>query len=157
MNDMLLIAKAIEDQFLAILQDDKASYENTSDATLSLAAQANRAADICTLLGSERDAVDWTGTISELSSSGTVLAVKLADNVTVGTSHSPDDDSTSMIDPASDLFNTISQMHVGERVRFSGNFFPSASDCIKETSPTQKRSMTAPYFLMKFTSVAPQQ
>jgi hypothetical protein len=157
LNDMLLIARAIEDQFLAILQDGKASYENTSDATLSLGARANRAADLCTLLGNERDAVDWTGTISDLSSSGSVLAVKLANDITVGTSSPSDSQSASMIDPASDLFNTISQMHVGERVRFSGNFFPSNSDCIKETSLTPKESMTSPYFLMKFTAVAPQQ
>jgi hypothetical protein len=157
LNDMLLIAKAIEDQFLAILQDGKASYQNTSDATLSLGARANRAADLCTLLGTERDAVDWTGTISDLSSSGSVLAIKLGNDVTVGTSSPSDSQPTSMIDPASDLFNTISQMHVGERVRFSGNFFPSDSDCIKETSLTPKGSMTSPYFLMKFTAVAPQQ
>ncbi len=156
MNDMLLIAKAIEDQFLAILQDAKVSYENTSDATLSLGARSDRAADLCTLLGNERNAVDWTGTISELSSSGSVLAVKLAKDVTVGTSSASGSQAASMIDPASDLFNTVSQMHVGERVRFSGNFFSSPTDCIKETSPTPKGAMTSPYFLIKFTAVAPQ-
>jgi len=156
MNDMLLIAKAIEDQFLAILQDAKVSYQNTSDATLSLGARANRAADLCTLLGNDRNVVDWTGTISTLSDSGSVLAVKLANDVTIGTSGASDGQAASMIDPASDLFNTVSQMHVGERIRFSGNFFPSNTDCIKETSATPKGSMTAPYFLMKFTAIAPQ-
>ena len=157
LNDTLLLAKAIEDQFLAILQDGKISYENTSDKELSLGARATRATDLCTLLGNDKEAIEWTGTISSVDSSQgqRVLAVKLADGVTVGTMRSGVADHTDVptIDPASDLFKTMSQMHVGERVRFSGQFFPSSADCIKETSPSESGSMTAPNFAITFTSV----
>ena len=157
LNDTLLLAKAIEDQFLAILQDGKISYENTSDKELSLGARATRATDLCTLLGNDKEAIEWTGTISSVDGSQgqRVLAVKLADGVTVGTMRSGVADHTDLptIDPASDLFKTMSQMHVGERVRFSGQFFPSSADCIKETSPSESGSMTAPNFAITFTSV----
>jgi hypothetical protein len=162
LNDTILLAKAIEGQFLAILEDGKASYENTSDEALSHGARANRAADLCTLLGDDKEVIAWTGSISHLSSSrqrGDVLAVRLADGITVGTtdSGSSDGKDKSMIDPASDLFKTVSQMHVGERVTFSGSFFASDPDCIKENNPTQDGSMTAPNFLFKFTAIAAQQ
>jgi hypothetical protein len=161
-DDTRLLAKAIEDQFLAILQEGKASFENTSDKALSLGARANRATDLCTLLGNDKEVIAWTGTLSELSPNGQgggVLAVKLADGTTVGTMNSQSSDSMdpSAIALASDVLQAVSRMHIGERVTFSGHFFANNADCIKETSPTQAGSMTAPKFLMKFTAVEPQQ
>ena len=161
MDDMLMIAKAIEDQFVDILQDGKASYENSNDQSLSAGARANRAGDLCALLGNAKDANDWTGTVSDVSSGDegrAVLVVKLADGVTVGTmngSSSGTADAAS-IEPASDLFKTVSQLHVGEHVLFSGHFFPSDADCIKVTSPTEDGAMISPNFIMKFNSVAEQ-
>jgi hypothetical protein len=160
LDDTALLAKAIEDQFTDILQDGKVSYQNTGDKDLSLGARATRATDLCILLGNDKVAIDWTGTISNLSNSSgqIVLAVKLADGITVGTTggRASDSNTPSGIDPASDLLPTISQMHVGEHVRFSGRFFPSDTDCIEETSPTLDGSMTSPNFLMQFTAVGQQ-
>jgi hypothetical protein len=158
MSDSLLLAKAIEGQFLDILQDGRASYQNTGDEPLSQGARATRAADLCTLLGNDKEVVDWAGTIAAVSSNsqgGTRLAVKLADGITIGTMDSGSATSTdgSAIDPTSDLIQTFSRMHVGEPVTFSGTFFASETDCIKETSLTQNRSMTSPNFLFEFTVI----
>jgi hypothetical protein len=158
LNDSLLLAKAIEGQFLDILQDARASYQNTSDESLSQGARATRAADLCTLLGFDKAVIDWTGTIAGVSDSRqgwNRLAVKLADGVTVGAmdSGSANSKGASAIDPTSDLIQTISRMHVGEPVTFSGTFFASKPDCIKEMSSTQNRSMTSPNFLFEFTAI----
>ena len=104
---------------------------------------------------------EWTGTISNVSSGEqgpAVLMVKLTDGVTVGTMNgsTPDSANGSLIEPASALFKTVSQLHVGERVLFSGQFLPSNADCIKETNPTEDGAMTSPSFVMKFTTITEQ-
>ena len=157
-KEALMLGKIIEDQFLGILQDGRASFENTSDSDLSAGARATRATDLCILLGDEKQAIDWTGSISDLSTNsqgGAVLVVKLADGVTVGTMDSRLQDVKDIptIDPASDLFKTIDKMHVGERVVFSGHFLASDADCIKESSLTPSGAMSAPNFAMTFSGV----
>ena len=157
-SETLLLAKAIEGQFVAINQDGKASYENTSDDALSRGARAARASDLCILLGDDKEAEDWTGRISNLSTGKEGvhdLSVKLADGISIEMTNvkpfTAQGDRVS--DPAPDLLKTISHMQVGEPIMFSGRFFPSDVDCIQETSPTADKAMTSPNFLMTFTAV----
>jgi hypothetical protein len=47
------------------------------------------------------------------------------------------------------------KLAVKQRLRFAGTFFPSADDCVKETSLTPAAAMAEPEFLFRFTAVAP--
>jgi hypothetical protein len=157
----LLIGKAMEVQFVVIVQDATASYRNTGNEIESESARATRAEELCTLLGHDKAADSWPGTIAALpdAQGSGPLSVTLADGITVqtmgaGASGSGDG---SMIDQGSALSDALSQMQLGEAVTFSGQFFASDADCVRELSPTQEQSMTAPSFLMKFTAVTAQQ
>jgi len=155
----LLLAKAIETQFVAVIEDGKASYQNTSDKILSLAARADRATDLCTLLGREKNAEDWSGTIDALSTSAQgwgILSVKLAYGIELTNAGPPTSGNDFLIDPTSDLFQAVSKMHVGDEVTFSGQFFESDADCIQELSGNQDQAMASPVFLIQFTSIGVQ-
>jgi hypothetical protein len=157
----LLIGKAMEVQFVVIVQDATASYKNTGNEIESRSARATRAEELCTLLGHGLEADSWPGTIAALpdAEGSGALSVALADGITVQTmgAGSSEAGHESMIDQGSALSNTLSQMQVGEPITFSGQFFASDADCVIELSRTQEQSMTTPSFLMKFTAVTAQQ
>ena len=101
---------------------------------------------------------DWVGQIDALSSNSDgkgVLEISLAPDIQVKTWNNDFSDTAShtLIDPSSSLFGTVSQMRKGDQVVFSGAFFPSDVDCVKETSVSLAGSMTDPEFLFRFLSV----
>jgi hypothetical protein len=150
--------QSLEDQFIGIVQAAMASYKSASNDMASGGVRAARASSLCGLFAANKEADGWTGTITTLSSSNQgwgVLAVKLTGGITVETMNNglSDAGDQSMIDPSSDLFKTVSQMHEGEPIKFSGTFFDSQADCVQEISLTQDGSMTSPDFVMKFTSI----
>ena len=53
------------------------------------------------------------------------------------------------------LFAAVVKLLVDQKVRFSGSFWPSPSDRLRETSLTTEGSMSEPDFLFRFTAVAP--
>ncbi|MBW4024614.1 MAG: hypothetical protein HIU92_16060 [Proteobacteria bacterium] len=154
---MRLLSQVMEAQFIAIVQDGAATYENTGNEAASRGARATRATNLCALLGHDNEAHEWTGTIVRLAN-GTDrsdLSLKLADDVTVSAvkrepSHGADH---AIADPVSSLVQAGPQMHIGEAVTFSGYFLPSSTDCFQEASVNEDSSMRSPNFLMNFTSV----
>ena len=62
---------------------------------------------------------------------------------------------TTLIEPGMELFSRLSSLKVGDRVKFSGLFFESNTDCVFELSMTLGGSMGDPDFIMRFTAVAP--
>lgn len=61
--------------------------------------------------------------------------------------------SNTVISQDNPLFQTLGTLHPGEKVQFSGQLFPSSSDCIGESSATMSGSMQNPLFLIRFTSI----
>ena len=94
--------------------------------------------ELCKLLTSLH-VRDWIGAIYQLSSNSEgkgVLAVKISDDVYIKTwnnSFSDISDHT-LIDPTSSFFKTLSNLSEGARIKFSGSFLPSETDCIREGS-----------------------
>jgi hypothetical protein len=58
-----------------------------------------------------------------------------------------------LIDPDTQLFKSLAAMKKGDIVRFSGSFFPSNVDCLREQSLTLAGSMKSPVFTMRFASI----
>jgi hypothetical protein len=121
------------------------------------AARAERKRWVCDALRSYIVS-SWTGTVTTLSSNGDgkgVLGVQLAQRVSVKTwnnSLSDIGDST-LIGPSSSLFKAAMRMKNGDRVRFSGEFIKSGTDCVRESSMTLAGSMTDPEFIFRFEDI----
>jgi hypothetical protein len=61
--------------------------------------------------------------------------------------------SNTLIEANSKIYTNISELSEGDTVLFSGSFFSSDLDHIKETSMSESGAMTDPEFLFKFSSV----
>jgi hypothetical protein len=134
-------------------------YEDGQNDMQKGASRPIRARAICAALPDLR-AHDWTGTIDTLDTNGEgkgVLSIRLDDNVHVETWNNALSDvvDKTLIDPASPLFEVASKMHKGQRVRFSGIFPASETDCIEEHSLTLTGSITDPAFVVRFEALTP--
>lgn len=103
----------------------------------------------------------WLGRIVELESNNEgkgVLAVEIAEDVTLATWNNALSDLShhTLIDSGSTLFAGLAGMKKGQKVLFSGSFFPDDTDCVAEQSMTLSGSMREPEFVFRFSLVTPQ-
>jgi hypothetical protein len=102
----------------------------------------------------------WVGTVERLDANNEgrgVLAVRLSPGAVVRT-HSiswGDEETRTLIPIGSPLHKQALALSVGQRVRFSGMFFPSKIDCMTETSLLVSGAMTEPEFLFRFGEIQP--
>jgi hypothetical protein len=111
----------------------------------------------CALFKS-RSVDGWVGDLINLSSNSKgkgVIAIALSDDVTVMTMNNAfsDIEYKTLIEPTSPLSEKLMNLSEGERVRFSGTFFPSDIDCLYEVSLTLDGSMTRPEYIMRFSNI----
>ncbi len=112
---------------------------------------------ICSVLQG-RDAAGWIAKISYLSTNGEgrgVITLELEPGLQVSTWNNAlsDYSDKTLIDPDTQLFKSLAGMKKGDAVRFSGEFFPSTLDCVRERSVTLAGSMKSPVFTMRFSSI----
>jgi GYF domain 2 len=149
-----------EDQqaFVTVVARATHDYGRETNDLVKAGTRADRAASVCAALGRNDNVDGWLGTITTLSSNSDgegVLVIQIWDNIYIDTwnnSFSDIGDHT-LIDPNSALFRSLSTLKVGQRVRFSGTFFSSPTDCVKEASLTLEGSMTKPDYKMRFRMV----
>ncbi|MGC6386679.1 hypothetical protein ACMV8I_03315 [Ewingella sp. S1.OA.A_B6] len=103
-------------------------------------------------------ATNWIGTISKLDTNtdgNGILVIKLSPNLTLATWNNTFSDmqDDTLIDKGSELYNALLNMSVGQKVMFSGAFFPSSQDTVKEKSITINGSLSEPEFLFRFNSI----
>jgi hypothetical protein len=105
---------------------------------------------------------DWTGTIEQmgaLDDGRGSLEVRIAANVVLKTTNNGFSESLSetktLIPAGSPLLAAVVGLSVGQKIRFSGNFWPSVVDCMEERSVTTSGSMSEPDYMFRFTAVAP--
>jgi len=100
----------------------------------------------------------WFGTINALETNTegkAILSIRISPDIEIKTWNNAlsDINSYTLIEKGSDLYNRLLELSVGQRVKFSGSFFPSGEDFFEETSMTIDGSMKNPEFLFKFRSV----
>ena len=100
----------------------------------------------------------WVGTINQLETNTegkAILSVRISPDIEIKTWNNALSDiaSNTLIEKGSSVFDSLFDLSSGQRVKFSGSFFPSESDFIKETSMTINGSMRNPEFLFKFKSI----
>ncbi|HEY8613536.1 MAG TPA: hypothetical protein VIL69_19910 [Roseomonas sp.] len=118
-----------------------------------------RARALCAALPT-KTASNWIGEVALLSSTPNgkgVLYMRIGDDISLNTDNSniSEGPNRTLIDPGSSLFDVISRLTVGQKVRFSGNFLPGRDDCFRESSLTQRSAMVHPDFIFRFTAITP--
>lgn len=106
---------------------------------------------------------EWVGTITDLGTNGdgkAYLSVKVLcarGDVTVHTWTMAVTDAAdeTLLPPSSELFDTLSSLSPGARLRFSGDFIAGdEANGWRETSFTERGGMRAPELVFRFTSIA---
>lgn len=146
-----------EKDFIRAVQQGQVAFRGAPNEMAQGGARYQRRIAICRSLAG-LSISGWVGQIEKLSSNSDgkgVLEVSLADSVRVETWNNDVSDSSdhTLIDPASPLFAGLSQMKQHDQVVFSGTFFPSDVDCVKEHSLSLDGSMTDPEFVFLFRSI----
>jgi len=112
---------------------------------------------VCRLLGRRR-AEDWVGRITNLTTNTDgfgVVEVAIGTDIRVKTwnNNFSDNFHRTLLKPGSAVFKKLAALKEGNRIKFSGRFFPSDIDCIHEASLTLHGSMRDPEFIMRFAEV----
>ena len=157
--DAAIIGPREEVNFINIVLQSRDRYSAGSNDMAKGATRPARGTSICRAVP-HLTISNWVGKIATLSSNSDgngVLAITLADNVTVTTWNNSlsDFEDHTLILPSDPLLAQVSSMKVGDIVRFSGHFFHSDVDCFNEQSVSIEGSMTDPDFTLRFSSVSP--
>jgi hypothetical protein len=83
------------------------------------------------------------------------ITLSLTDHITLSTPSNPLMNAPSaIVEAGSPIYVTAATLPLGQRVKFSGHFSPSQTDCMAETSFTTDGSMRNPDFRIVLTALA---
>ncbi|QUS54031.1 hypothetical protein [Pseudovibrio brasiliensis] len=148
---------AEQTQFVAAVQKATESYRAAKNELAQGGTRSKRKENVCAVLSS-LEVQNWVGQLEQLTSNSDglgVISVRLADGVTVKTWNNAFSDigDNTLIEPSSALFSKVAELDKNQRIRFSGRFFSSDLDCIKEPSISLRGSMTDPEYIMRFYNI----
>lgn len=145
--------------FVAAIEAARATYDKAPNDMAKGAARPARAKAICAAL--KRMSVSgWTGEVKQLTTNSEgrgVLSIRIAKDAYVKTWNNAISDTgdDSLIHPDSPVFKQASVLKTGQKVKFSGRFIPSQTDCVKEGSMSLHGSIDEPEFIFKFSEIGP--
>lgn len=143
--------------FVAAANAAMSAYRSAPNDLAKGGVRAQRRGDMCrTIRG--RAVIGWVGKITELTSNSDgkgVLSITLSPGITVKTWNNALSDVAhdTLIEAGTGMFAKLASLKIGQKVKFSGQFFESDVDCIFESSLTLQGAMTSPEFIMRFSSV----
>lgn len=145
--------------FVQVVSDHAAEFGESRNELQESRVRDRRKEAISATLDS-RSISFWVGTINQLETNmdgKAILSVRIAPNIDIKTWNNAFSDlsSNTLIEKDSPIYNSLLDLSNGQRVVFSGSFFPSESDFIEETSITIQGSLKNPEFLFQFSSVRP--
>jgi hypothetical protein len=144
-------------QFTAIAK----KYRDSQDAANDLANpgyRSQRGSAICELFSGNLSVTDWLGTVKDfwrLSDGRVGLGVSLPALEAIDPYVTLLSGEETLISPSDPLSKRILSLHRGQGLQFSGQFMPSAKDCLQEVSTTTSGTREQQW-LFKFTAVPPQ-
>ena len=146
-----------EIDFIIVIEKYVKSFSEAKNELQQAILRDERKQDTAKLVGSMY-IKSWIGTINELSTNSegkAILSVRISPHIEIKTWNNSISDimSNTLIEKGTLLYKTLTHLSTGQKVKFSGSFFPSADDFIEETSMTIRGSMTNPEFLFKFESI----
>ena len=148
---------AIQTAFIDIITRSKLAYSQAENDMKSQSILVKRGKEICAAIPNY-SFKNWTGRIIELgvstlSGDRGYITIGVGDEIEIGTSMG---ELATSIDPESLLFKSVSELEIGDEVKFSGNFiegYTSDYDCIRNSRAARDTRMNEPFFLTRFTSV----
>lgn len=155
-----IAAPAEQIAFVEAIQRATADARNAANDMAKGGVRAARAEQVCQALNGSDRVHGWVGEVKKIDSNSDgkgVFSVSLGRNVTLTTWNNAFSDigSGTLIEPGTELFNTISSMSRGDLVKFSGRFFANDVDCVNEQSMTLDGSMRSPEYTLRFEAVEP--
>jgi len=148
---------ASQKKFIDLIDTNVQKYRTAKNELQKSAIRTERKQALCEI--TEGFTVsDWIGTLNALntnSEGNAVLSIRISPNIEIKTWNNAlsDTGSNTLIEKDTSLFNELFYLSRGQKVMFSGSFFTSEKDCLKELSVTEEGAMTKPEFLMKFNKV----
>lgn len=144
-------------RFMAAVAQARSQFASAPNELAAGGIRNIRQRTICSALQG-RHADGWIAKISYLSTNGDgrgVITLELAPGLRISTWNNAVSDYSdkTLIAPDTQLFKSLAGMKKGDTVRFSGRFFPSDVDCVREQSVTLAGSMKNPVFTMRFSSI----
>lgn len=154
-----IITPINQKQFISLIEQYANSFRSAQNDLQKSVLRDQRRDELAKLINS-RSVKSWIGTISKLETNSegkAILSIKLSPNVEIKTWNNVFSDigSDTLITKESELYSTLLNLSQGQKIVFSGDFFSSEADYIKETSITIKGSMRSPEFLFNFKSANP--
>jgi hypothetical protein len=149
----------VQKKFESIVEKYKRQFAGADNQIQQSQARANRKNELVALeMGGNIE--NWIGTLDTIGTNGegkAYIAIKLNGTITLSTWNNAfsDMDSNTLIEPNTQLYNTLGQMKKGARVKFSGILFQDSTDAYREQSITISGSMNDPEFLIRFTKISP--
>ncbi len=135
-----------QNTFKEVVHKYKEIYNTKEESSI----RTGRKQALSNLIGTHMEVKNWIGVVSVNQPENGVLYINIDDKATVCTG--PVEGGTP-IPKGSPLFNQAANLKEGDKVVFSGVFFPSDTDYIREMSITEWGAMIDPEFLMTFTSI----
>ena len=150
-----------EDQlrFIGVVTEYVSGFKAAKNELQQSAMRDQRKEGILSTLGGY-SVSSWVGTINQLETNTegkAILSVRISPDIEIKTWNNALSDmaSNTLIEKGTPVFSSLFNLSSGQRVKFSGSFFPSETDFIEETSMTIDGSMRDPEFLFKFKFVTP--
>ena len=146
-------------RFVQTVAEHAVVYSGAKNELQQSAMRNQRKIDVSSSLGGY-SVSSWVGTINQLETNSegkAILSVRISPEIEIKTWNNALSDiaSNTLIEKGTPVFNSLFDLSNGQRVKFSGKFFPSETDFFEETSITIDGSMRNPEFLFQFKSVTP--
>jgi len=148
-----------QEKFLSINDDFANKYKSAKNEMEQEALRVQRAKAICNLI-TRPQVKDWVGTVQKVSSDGEgkgVLNVSMSTIANAKTWHDfiSDIGDLTLIRHGTPLHDAVVQLNRDDTIIFSGTFLRDNKNCFRESSLTQRGSMTDPDWVFRFSSVKP--
>ncbi len=148
-----------QEQFISLIEKYVNSFRAAKNELQQSALKDQRKNELAKLIH-DYSVSSWVGTITKLETNTegkAILSIRVSPDIEIKTWNNAlsDINSNTLIAKGSELYSSLFNLSRGQKVRFSGSFFSSETNYIKETSMTIQGSMRSPEFLFKFKSVKP--
>ena len=144
-----------EIRFIGVVEKYAKSFRTTKNELQQSTLRDHRKQELSKI---NTKVVSWVGTINQLSTNSegkAILSVRISPYTEIKTWNNALSGimANTLIEKGTSLYKVLTTLSTGQKVKFSGSFFPSADDFIEETSMTIQGSMQNPEFLFKFESI----
>ncbi len=154
-----IVMPADEIKFISTVEKYVNGFREAKNELQQSALRDQRKNEIAKTIGG-RAVSSWVGKINQLKTNTegkAILSIQISPDIEIKTWNNvlSDINANTLINKGSSLYSSLFELSRGQKVQFSGSFFSSKTDYVKETSVTIQGSMRNPEFLFKFKSVKP--